>query len=112
MEKKFYFLFDENTKEFIPGAVYAEEQPANSTAVDPVDVMYPVWDAKNGMWKSDEDKLAQFNAMVAERGTDPVQAQMAEMTKSFMVQLAANNAKIAKQDAIIKKMMASQGGAN
>ncbi|CAK1254422.1 hypothetical protein [Fructobacillus cardui] len=39
-EKQWYFKFDPATKEFIPGAVFTDEQPENSTTVDPATSEY------------------------------------------------------------------------
>ncbi|KRN50492.1 hypothetical protein IV71_GL000788 [Fructobacillus fructosus KCTC 3544] len=42
------------------GAVYAEEQPSNSTAVDPAGTPFPVFNVTKQSWESDPVKLAEL----------------------------------------------------
>ncbi|MFC4761023.1 hypothetical protein [Fructobacillus durionis] len=77
-----YFKYDEATKELVPGAVNADTQPANSTAVDPAGTMFPVYVPSTDSWKSDEVKLAKWNAQIKqqEENKQPdLQAQIADL---------------------------------
>ncbi|MDD9139198.1 hypothetical protein H7198_06225 [Fructobacillus sp. CRL 2054] len=102
-----FFKFDENTHEYIAGAIYSDEQPANSTAVDPIGVMFPVWSAENGAWVSDPDKLAKWNAEKNEKYTDPVQKQLATLAQLMMTRDVAQSKQIAQLQAQVATL---QGG--
>ncbi|MCK8617565.1 hypothetical protein LNP00_04200 [Fructobacillus sp. M158] len=105
MTKKWFYLYDENTKEYIR-AIRADSQPANTSAVDPAGVMFPVWSAGKGSWISDDKKLEEWNGRIANQNkqADPVQTQMAQMYQSFMQQQALANARDAKNEARIKAL--------
>lgn len=99
-----FYKYDPQTKELVPGAIYSDEQPNNSTAVDPAGVMFPIWSAEKGAWLSDEKKLAAFNEQAGQKKADPVQAQMAQMYQIFMQQQALANVRDAKNEARIKAL--------
>lgn len=55
-----YFKYDPQTFELLPGAIYAEEQPSNSTTVDPAGTPFPVFNVTKQAWESDPVKLAEL----------------------------------------------------
>ncbi|MDD9139033.1 hypothetical protein H7198_05385 [Fructobacillus sp. CRL 2054] len=103
-----FYKYDETTKELVPGAINSDTQPANSTAVDPASVMFPVWSAEKGAWISDPDKLTKWNAENNEKYTDPVQKQLATLAQLMMTRDVAQSKQIAQLQAQVATI---QGGA-
>ncbi|CAK1223818.1 unnamed protein product [Fructobacillus evanidus] len=51
-QKKWYFLYDSETKELIPGARYEEEAPENATTVEPNGFKgLPKWNESLKKWE-------------------------------------------------------------
>lgn len=63
-DTKWYFKFDPTTFAFIPGAIRAEEQPENTTTVEPSGLINPVWNPNTISWtgQSMDDYLAEQRA--------------------------------------------------
>lgn len=54
MTKKWYFKYDPQTFEFVPGAVLAEEQPENATDVEPTGFYgIPKWNESAHEWEGE-----------------------------------------------------------
>ncbi|CAK1237507.1 hypothetical protein FFRU_160070 [Fructobacillus fructosus] len=52
MEKKWYFKYNPQTFEFIPGAILAEKQPENTTDIEPTGFYgLPKWNESDHKWE-------------------------------------------------------------
>ena len=86
MEKKWYFKYDPQTFEFIPGAILAEEQPENTTDIEPTGFYgLPKWNPSTNSWtgNSMDDYLAEQKAN-AKQPVDP-QQQLANLAMQVML---------------------------
>ncbi|MCO0831906.1 hypothetical protein NFX39_02195 [Fructobacillus sp. W13] len=106
--EKWFYIFDETSKRYLH-AVKQMEQPENSTAIDPSNVMFAKWDELNGCWKSDEEELKNFNEVLNQNNSNPVQERMATIVKSTMTQMTAQNVRITKLETLVKQL--TEGGA-
>lgn len=100
MEKKWYFKYNPQTFEFVPGAVLAEEQPDNATGVEPSGLMNPVWNPSTNSWtgQSMDDYLAEQKAN-AKQQVDPNQQALASLAMQVMKTNAALSARITALEA-------------
>lgn len=92
MTKKWYFKYNPTTFEFIPGAIRADEQPENTTAVEPTGFYgLPKWNPSTNSWtgQSIGDYLAKQKANEKQQ-LDPNQAAMANLA----IQLMQTNANL------------------
>ncbi|CAK1238721.1 unnamed protein product [Fructobacillus tropaeoli] len=92
-DKKWWFQYDPQSFAFVPGAILAEEQPDNTTDVEPSGVMNPVWNPSTKTWtgESIENYLAEHKAN-AKQQTNP-QQQLAQLSMQVM-QLMRSNAEL------------------
>ncbi|MBS9336400.1 MULTISPECIES: hypothetical protein [Fructobacillus] len=88
MEKKWYFKYDPQTFEFIPGAILAEEQPENTTDIEPTGFYgLPKWNPSTNSWtgQSIGDYLAEQKAN-AKQQLDPQQQQLNTIANQLLKQ--------------------------
>lgn len=86
MTKKWYFKYDSQTFNFIPGAILAEKQPENTTTVEPTGFYgLPKWNSSTNSWtgKSMDDYLAEQKAN-AKKQVDPNQQELASLAMQVM----------------------------
>ncbi len=107
MEKKWYFKYDPQTFEFIPGSILAEEQPENTTDIEPTGFYgLPKWNTSTNSWIGDSmDSYLSEKKSSAKQQVDSVQKQMASIVQMLVAQKADNMA-LKSQIAALSK----QGG--
>ncbi|CAK1249978.1 hypothetical protein [Fructobacillus cardui] len=77
---KWFFKYDSETFELVPGAVRAEEQPDNSTTVDPAGTPFPKFNVAKQLWESDSVKLAELEERQKQQPqVQDVQKQIADL---------------------------------
>lgn len=87
--KNWYFKYDPQTFEFVPGAILSAEQPDNTTAVDPSGFMNPVWNPSTNSWTGQTyEEFAQEQQAKYKPVYDPVQKQIAGLTQMMIAQQA------------------------
>jgi hypothetical protein len=75
-----YFKYNPKTFELLPGAVCADEQPENSTTIDPAGTPYPVFNVTKQAWESDPVKLAELEERQKKQPqVQDVQKQIADL---------------------------------
>ncbi|CAK1233930.1 hypothetical protein [Fructobacillus cardui] len=115
MEKKWFFKFDPQTFEFVPGAILSEEQPENTTTVEPTGLYgLPKWNPSTNSWtgKSIDEYLAEQKAN-AQKQVDPQQQQLAQLLQmivSLKADSAVNKAQIASLTAKLATAQSSKSG--
>ncbi|USS92046.1 hypothetical protein [Fructobacillus americanaquae] len=114
---QWYFKYDPNTFEFIPGAIRADEQPDNTTTVEPTGFYgLPKWNPSTNSWtgQSMNDYLAEQKANAGQQ-VDPQQQQLAQLLQmivSLKADSAMNKAQIASLTAkLATAQSAKTGGA-
>ncbi|CAK1248264.1 unnamed protein product [Fructobacillus fructosus] len=88
MEKKWYFKYNPQTFEFIPGSILAEEQPENTTDIEPTGFYgLPKWNPSTNSWtgQSIGDYLAEQKAN-AKQQLDPQQQQLNTIANQLLKQ--------------------------
>lgn len=88
MEKKWYFKYNPQTFEFIPGAILAEKQPENTTDIEPTGFYgLPKWNPSTNSWtgQSIGDYLAEQKAN-AKQQLDPQQQQLNTIANQLLKQ--------------------------
>ncbi|CAK1241418.1 hypothetical protein [Fructobacillus cardui] len=87
-EKQWYFKFDPTTKEFIPGAVFEEEQPDNSTTVDPATSGYidPTWNGSAWTGTKTYEQFLQEQKEQQQATPDPYQQQLSTIANQLLKQ--------------------------
>lgn len=80
-----YFKYNPKTFELLPGAVRADEQPENSTTIDPVGTPYPVFNVAKQAWESDTVKISELEERQKQQTQTPdVQKQIADLTAKVL----------------------------
>ncbi|MBS9334992.1 hypothetical protein LQZ24_05865 [Fructobacillus sp. M1-13] len=85
---QWYFKYNPNTFEFIPGAIRAEEQPENTTDIEPTGFYgLPKWNPSTNSWtgQSIGDYLAEQKAN-AKQQLDPQQQQLNTIANQLLKQ--------------------------
>lgn len=88
MEKKWFFKFDPQTFEFVPGAILSEEQPENTTTVEPTGFYgLPKWNPSTNSWtgQSIENYLAEQRDN-AKQQINPQQQQLNTIANQLLKQ--------------------------
>ncbi|GAO99825.1 hypothetical protein [Fructobacillus ficulneus] len=100
-EKQWYFKFDPATKEFIPGAVFTEEQPDNSTTVDPATSGYiePTWNGSAWTGTVTREQWVQQQQAQQQSTPDPYQQQISTVAN----QLLKQNITLSQRVAVLEK---------
>ena len=81
-----YFKYDPNTFVFIPGAIRADEQPDNTTTVEPTGFYgLPKWNPSTNSWtgQSMDDYLAEQKAN-EQKQVDPNKQALASLAMQVM----------------------------
>lgn len=99
-EKQWYFKFDPQSLEFIPGAIFADEQPDNTTNVEPTGLMNPKWNASTNSWtgQSVNDYLAEQKTS-QKTNVNSVQQQLSTIANQFLQQNIALTKRVAELEA-------------
>ncbi|CAK1236279.1 hypothetical protein [Fructobacillus fructosus] len=75
-----YFKYNPQTFELVSGAVCADEQPENSTTIDPAGTPYPVFNVAKQAWESDTVKISELEERQKHQTQTPdVQKQIADL---------------------------------
>lgn len=91
MTKKWYFKYNPQTFDFIPGAILAEEQPENTTDIEPSGVMNPVWNPSTNSWTGQSlDDWLNNQKENTRKTVDQTQQQIAQLA----IQVMQDNAKL------------------
>lgn len=100
-EKQWYFKFDPATKEFIPGAVFTDEQPENSTTVDPALSNYidAKWDGSAWTGTKTYEQFFKEQKEQQQSTPDPYQQQISTVAN----QLLKQNITLSQRVAVLEK---------
>lgn len=80
-----YFKYNPQTFALVSGAVCADEQPENSTSVDPAGVLFPKFNVSKQSWESDPVKLAEYEEQQKKQEQSPdMQQQIADLTAKVL----------------------------
>lgn len=88
MDKKWYFQYDPQTFELVPGAILADGQPENTTDVEPTGFYgLPKWNPSTNSWtgQSMDDYLAEQRAN-AKQQVDTQQQQLNTIANQLLKQ--------------------------
>ena len=103
MTKKWYFKYDPKTFEFIPGAILSEEQPENTTDIEPSGVMNPVWNSSTNSWTG--QSLNDWLNSQKENTGKPVDQTQQQISQQA-IQVMQDNAKLTAR---VKELEAKEG---